>query len=46
MEAAEATALCVRFHLGALRAQVVDDQLERFGQEVLPALRTRLARAR
>jgi alkanesulfonate monooxygenase SsuD/methylene tetrahydromethanopterin reductase-like flavin-dependent oxidoreductase (luciferase family) len=44
MEAVAGTALGIRFHLGALRAEVVNEQLERFGHQVLPLLRERLAR--
>jgi alkanesulfonate monooxygenase SsuD/methylene tetrahydromethanopterin reductase-like flavin-dependent oxidoreductase (luciferase family) len=42
-EASHGTVLCVRFHIGAVRAEVIDDQLERFGATVMPLLRKRLA---
>lgn len=45
MEASHGTVLCIRFHIGALRAEVVDEQLERFGTQVIPLLRRRLAAA-
>jgi alkanesulfonate monooxygenase SsuD/methylene tetrahydromethanopterin reductase-like flavin-dependent oxidoreductase (luciferase family) len=43
LEASHGTVLCVRFHIGAVRAEVIDDQLERFGATVMPLLRKRLA---
>jgi alkanesulfonate monooxygenase SsuD/methylene tetrahydromethanopterin reductase-like flavin-dependent oxidoreductase (luciferase family) len=43
LEASHGTVLCIRFHIGAVPAKVVDDQLERFGATVMPLLRKRLA---
>jgi alkanesulfonate monooxygenase SsuD/methylene tetrahydromethanopterin reductase-like flavin-dependent oxidoreductase (luciferase family) len=42
-EASDGTALGVRFHIGGLTAETVRGQMERFGGEVLPILRQRLA---
>jgi alkanesulfonate monooxygenase SsuD/methylene tetrahydromethanopterin reductase-like flavin-dependent oxidoreductase (luciferase family) len=43
MAASDGTVLCIRFHIGALRAEVVDEQLEQFGKEVMPLLQQRIA---
>jgi alkanesulfonate monooxygenase SsuD/methylene tetrahydromethanopterin reductase-like flavin-dependent oxidoreductase (luciferase family) len=42
MRASDATALCVRFHLGPLEPAAVDEQIARFGSEVLPLIRSEL----
>jgi alkanesulfonate monooxygenase SsuD/methylene tetrahydromethanopterin reductase-like flavin-dependent oxidoreductase (luciferase family) len=43
LRATGGTALCVRFHIGPLEPAVVREQIERFGAEVLPGLRERMA---
>lgn len=42
LRASDATALCVRFHLGPMEPAVVDDQIARFGSLVLPLLQSEL----
>jgi alkanesulfonate monooxygenase SsuD/methylene tetrahydromethanopterin reductase-like flavin-dependent oxidoreductase (luciferase family) len=42
MRASGGTVLSIRFHFGSLRGEIVSEQLERFGREVLPLLRERL----
>jgi alkanesulfonate monooxygenase SsuD/methylene tetrahydromethanopterin reductase-like flavin-dependent oxidoreductase (luciferase family) len=39
MAASQATALIIRFQIGALPAEIVREQIEGFGAEVLPSLR-------
>jgi alkanesulfonate monooxygenase SsuD/methylene tetrahydromethanopterin reductase-like flavin-dependent oxidoreductase (luciferase family) len=39
LRASDGTALCVRFHLGPLASDVVGEQIERFGADVLPLVR-------
>jgi alkanesulfonate monooxygenase SsuD/methylene tetrahydromethanopterin reductase-like flavin-dependent oxidoreductase (luciferase family) len=42
VRAIEATALCIRWHLGPLEPAVVREQIDRFGREVLPLVRQRM----
>ena len=44
--AATGNVLCIRFHIGALRAEVVDEQIELFGAGVMPLLRPGLRAAK